>query len=405
MLYEIKVPDLAESTVEATIGTWLKKKGDAVQQGEVLLELDTDKVTLEVSSPCNGFISEINKPEGDIVSAGELLVVVDDSSSDETISETEITTNDQLTPQIDQVLQKKNPQEISVTPVAKKMAEKQQIDLKKIEGSGPSGKILKTDVEDYRNNLSSGQESSELRNNNVNDSSDDKPEERIRLSRRRITIAKRLKEVQSETVMTTTFNEVDLAAVIDIRKKYQDQFIEKHGVKIGFMSFFVKASVNALQNFPNMNAELFEDELIVKKYYDIGIAVSTEEGLVVPVLREADKKTTAEIEKEIAELATKSRNKKITLEELQGGTFSITNGGVFGSLMSTPILNPPQVAILGMHRIQEKPLAIDGEVTIRPVMMLAVTYDHRIIDGAMAVQFLVRIKNLLEDPHQLLIDA
>ena len=285
------------------------------------------------------------------------------------------------------------------------MEEKQQIDLKKIEGSGPDGKILKTDVEDYRNNLSSGQESSELRNNNVNDSSDDKPEERIRLSRRRITIAKRLKEVQSETVMTTTFNEVDLAAVIDIRKKYQDQFIEKHGVKIGFMSFFVKASVNALQNFPNMNAELFEDELIVKKYYDIGIAVSTEEGLVAPVLRQANKKTTAEIEKEIAALATKSRNKKITLEELQGGTFSITNGGVFGSLMSTPLLNPPQVAILGMHRIQEKPLAINGEVVIRPVMMLAVTYDHRIIDGAMAVQFLVRIKNLLEDPHQLLIDA
>jgi len=405
MLYEIKVPDLAESTVEATVGTWLKKKGDVVQQGEVLLELDTDKVSLEVSSPCNGFISKINKPEGDIVSAGELLVIVDDSSSDETISETEITTNDQLTPQVDQSLQKKNPQEISITPVAKKMAEKQQIDLKKIEGSGPDGKILKTDVEDYRNNLSSGQESSDLRNNNVNDSSSNKLEERIRLSRRRITIAKRLKEVQSETVMTTTFNEVDLGAVIDIRKKYQDQFIEKHGVKIGFMSFFVKASVNALQNFPNMNAELFEDELIVKKYYDIGIAVSTEEGLVVPVLREANKKTTAEIEKEIAELATKSRNKKITLEELQGGTFSITNGGVFGSLMSTPLLNPPQVAILGMHRIQEKPLAINGEVVIRPVMMLAVTYDHRIIDGAMAVQFLVRIKNLLEDPHQLLIDA
>ena len=310
-----------------------------------------------------------------------------------------------MTPQVDQSLQKKNPQEISITPVAKKMAEKQQIDLKKIEGSGPDGKILKTDVEDYRNNLSSGQESSDIRNNNVNDSSSNKLEERIRLSRRRITIAKRLKEVQSETVMTTTFNEVDLSAVIDIRKKYQDQFIEKHGVKIGFMSFFVKASVNALQNFPNMNAELFEDELIVKKYYDIGIAVSTEEGLVVPVLRQANKKTTAEIEKEIAELATKSRNKKITLEELQGGTFSITNGGVFGSLMSTPLLNPPQVAILGMHRIQEKPLAINGEVVIRPVMMLAVTYDHRIIDGAMAVQFLVRIKNLLEDPHQLLIDA
>ena len=205
--------------------------------------------------------------------------------------------------------------------------------------------------------------------------------------------------------MTTTYNEVDLSSVISIRKKFQDQFVEKHGVKLGFMSFFVKATVNALQSFPHLNAELYQDELILKKYYDMGIAVATEEGLVVPVLREADKKSSAEIEKGIADLATKARERKITLEELQGGTFSITNGGVFGSLMSTPLLNPPQVGILGMHKIQEKPIAVNGEVVIRPVMVLAVTYDHRIIDGAMAVQFLVRIKNLLEDPYQLLIDA
>ena len=232
-----------------------------------------------------------------------------------------------------------------------------------------------------------------------------KDEEIVKLSRRRITIAKRLKEVQTETVMTTTYNEVDLSSVIAIRKKYQDQFVKKHNTKLGFMSFFVKASVNSLQSFPHLNAELHQDELIVKKYYDIGIAVATDEGLVVPVLRGADKLSSAEIELGIAELATKSREKKITLQELQGGTFSITNGGVFGSLMSTPLLNPPQVGILGMHKIMEKPLAVDGEIVIRPVMMLAVTYDHRIIDGSMAVQFLVRIKNLLEDPYQLLIDA
>ena len=232
-----------------------------------------------------------------------------------------------------------------------------------------------------------------------------KDEEIVKLSRRRITIAKRLKDVQSETVMTTTYNEVDLSSVIAIRKKYQDQFVKKHNTKLGFMSFFVKASVNSLQSFPHLNAELHQDELIVKKYYDIGIAVATDEGLVVPVLRGADKLSSAEIELGIAELATKSREKKITLQELQGGTFSITNGGVFGSLMSTPLLNPPQVGILGMHKIMEKPLAVDGEIVIRPVMMLAVTYDHRIIDGSMAVQFLVRIKNLLEDPYQLLIDA
>ena len=397
MLHEIMVPDLAESTIEATVATWIKKSGDIVEEGEVIIELDTDKVSLEVVSPVSGQIKEVNKNEGETVLVGELLGIVDDSVALPAKSDKPSIGKE---PELPIDANQKNDDEISVTPVAKKIAEKDNIDLSKIKGSGPNGKITKNDLENIENT------------DNVSDVTDSSkqevssgPEEIIKLSRRRITIAKRLKEVQSDTVMTTTYNEVDLSSVISIRKKFQDQFVEKHGIKLGFMSFFVKASVNALQSFPHLNAELYQDELILKKYYDMGIAVATEEGLVVPVLREADKKSSAEIEKGIAELATKARDKKISLKELQGGTFSITNGGVFGSLMSTPLLNPPQVGILGMHKIQEKPIAVEGEVVIRPVMILAVTYDHRIIDGAMAVQFLVRIKNLLEDPYQLLIDA
>lgn len=395
MLHKIIVPDLAESTVEATVAIWLKKSGDILDEGEIIIELDTDKVSLEVTTPSAGQLKEISKTEGEVVLVGDVLGVIDDSVSPTTSSKKAPSEEEKLEParNIDsKIIADKT--EISATPVAKKIAEKENIDLRNVKGSGPNGKILKSDLEKKDSDL-----------DNAPKSIASGPEEIIKLSRRRITIAKRLKEVQTNTVMTTTYNEVDLSSVISIRKKFQDQFIEKHGVKLGFMSFFVKATVNALQSFPNLNSELYQDELIVKKYYDIGIAVATEEGLVVPVLRNADKKSSADIEKGIADLATKSRGKKITLEELRGGTFSITNGGVFGSLMSTPLLNPPQVGILGMHKILEKPIAVNGEVVIRPVMVLAVTYDHRIIDGAMAVQFLVRIKNLLEDPYQLLIDA
>ena len=397
MTNEIVVPDLAESTVEATVGSWLKKKGDQVSAGEILVELDTDKVSLEVSSPCNGLLSNIFKNEGDVVMVGEILGSIEESDR------IEKDTHDSQEPESVKIpAETKNIPDILITPVAKKLAEKENIEISSIKGTGPKGKISKNDIE----SLLIKKKSSTVSSNTVNEKNNqNKKEEIVKLTRRRITIAKRLKEVQSETVMTTTYNEVDLSSVINIRKKFQDQFVKKHGIKLGFMSFFVKATVNALQSFPNLNSELLENELIVKKYYDMGIAVATEEGLVVPVLRDADKKSSAQIEQDIAELATKSREKKITLQELQGGTFSITNGGVFGSLMSTPLLNPPQVGILGMHKIQEKPIALNGEVVIRPVMVLAVTYDHRIIDGAMAVQFLVRIKNLLEDPYQLLIDA
>ena len=403
MLHEIIVPELAESTVEATVASWLKKDGEVVSKGDVIIELDTDKVSLEIVSPSNGIIQEVNKSEGEVVKVGDILGIIDDSKSAAPPNQ-EPKDEDIVKNQKSEVGTQGNNKEkpVNITPVAKKIAEKENINLEHVKGTGPNGKITKDDLFDIKKDTS---EPIEEIINLDDKSQEHKDEEIVKLSRRRITIAKRLKEVQTETVMTTTYNEVDLSSVIAIRKKYQDQFVKKHNTKLGFMSFFVKASVNSLQSFPHLNAELHQDELIVKKYYDIGIAVATDEGLVVPVLRGADKLSSAEIELGIAELATKSREKKITLQELQGGTFSITNGGVFGSLMSTPLLNPPQVGILGMHKIMEKPLAVDGEIVIRPVMMLAVTYDHRIIDGSMAVQFLVRIKNLLEDPYQLLIDA
>jgi len=401
MLHEIIVPELAESTVEATVASWLKKEGEIITKGDVIIELDTDKVSLEIVAPSDGLIQSISKQEGETVKVGDILGSIDDSktvSNNETSNSTAKSAETKVDKTQDSNI---NTFGVNITPVAKKIAEKENINLENIKGTGPNGKITKEDlIDSEKENVQEPEHDNINKRKDINDR-----EESIKLSRRRITIAKRLKEVQSETVMTTTYNEVDLSSVIAIRKKYQDQFIKKHNTKLGFMSFFVKASVNSLQSFPHLNAELHQDELIVKKYYDIGIAVATDEGLVVPVLRDADKLSSAEIEQGIAELATKSRDKKITLQELQGGTFSITNGGVFGSLMSTPLLNPPQVGILGMHKIMEKPIAVDGEVVVRPVMMLAVTYDHRIIDGAMAVQFLVRIKNLLEDPYQLLIDA
>ena len=398
---DILVPVLGESVTEATVARWLKKEGEIITKGDVIIELDTDKVSLEIVAPSDGLIQSISKQEGETVKVGDILGTIDDSKK-VSKNETNETAAKSAETKVDKPQDNNaNTSGVNITPVAKKIAEKENIDLENIKGTGPNGKITKEDLISPEKEIVQKPEPDNInKEKNIIGR-----EESIKLSRRRITIAKRLKEVQSETVMTTTYNEVDLSSVIAIRKKYQDQFIKKHNTKLGFMSFFVKASVNSLQSFPHLNAELHQDELIVKKYYDIGIAVATDEGLVVPVLRDADKLSSAEIEQGIAELATKSRDKKITLQELQGGTFSITNGGVFGSLMSTPLLNPPQVGILGMHKIMEKPIAVDGEVVVRPVMMLAVTYDHRIIDGAMAVQFLVRIKNLLEDPYQLLIDA
>ena len=398
MTEEIKVPEMAESTVEATVGVWHKQVGDIVREGDPLLELETDKVNLDIHSTVNGKVASLNKQTGDTVTEGQILATI---STEESISKKPLIDSQPNKDEKEAIIN----EELDITPIAKTIANKNNIDISDIKGSGKEGKITKDDVDNHMKNqkdsfhLPEDSLEGDLENEFIN-----QPEIRKKLSRRRLTIAKRLSEVQKETVMTTTYNEVDLSKIIEIRKDFQPKFSETYNVKLGFMSFFVKAVINSLIKFPEINSELQNDELVIKKYYDIGIAVSTDEGLVVPVLRNAIDKSFAEIEISIGELATRARKKLISLEELQGGTFTITNGGVFGSMMSTPILNPPQVGILGMHRIIERPIAKNGNIIIAPMMYLAVTYDHRVIDGSSAVQFLGNIKLLIEDPNALLIN-
>ncbi len=398
MTEEIKVPEMSESTVEATVGVWHKQVGDIVREGDPLLELETDKVNLDVHSPVDGKVTSLNRQTGDTVTEGQILATI---STEESVATKPL--KDPQPKQEEKVVIIN--EELNITPIAKTIAEKNNIDISDINGSGKEGKITKENVENYiqdqKGSLPNPEDSLEK---NLETDFSNKSEIRKKLSRRRLTIAKRLAEVQKETVMTTTYNEVDLSKIIEIRKDFQPKFSETYNVKLGFMSFFVKAVINSLIKFPEINSELQNDELVIKKYYDIGIAVSTDEGLVVPVLRNAKDKTFSEIEIAIGELATRARKKLISLEELQGGTFTITNGGVFGSMMSTPILNPPQVGILGMHRIIERPIAKNGNIIIAPMMYLAVTYDHRVIDGSSAVQFLGNIKLLIEDPNALLIN-
>ncbi|MBA30310.1 MAG: dihydrolipoyllysine-residue succinyltransferase [Dehalococcoidia bacterium] len=397
MTEEIKVPEMSESTVEATVGIWHKQVGDTVKEGDPLLELETDKVNLDINSPVDGTLTTLDKQTGDTVIEGQILATI--STEENSSEKTEVNSRE---PEKEENLVKEI---VDITPIAKTIAQKNNIDISNIKGSGKEGKITKEDVENYidkNNNSSKMIEPSSEKSNEFE--SENSSETRIKLSRRRLTIAKRLTEVQQETVMTTTYNEVDLSKIIEIRKNFQTKFFESYNVKLGFMSFFVKAVINSLIKFPEINSELQNQELILKKYYDIGIAVSTDEGLVVPVLRDAINKSFSEIEISIGELATRARKKLISLEELQGGTFTITNGGIFGSMMSTPILNPPQVAILGMHRIIERPIAKNNNIVIAPMMYLAVTYDHRVIDGSSAVQFLGHIKQLIEDPNALLIN-
>ena len=401
MAVEIKVPTLGESIVEATVGAWHKHEGDPVTAGEVLVELETDKVTVEVTASGSGILSRILKPDGATVTIGELLGVIA-----EKVEEPAMPLHDGAGARV------------SATPVARRLAETRGVDIAAIPGSGPGGRVTKEDV---------------LKRESAHHptpmefapppsaptpapppapapipapiSGEGRREERIRMSRRRQTIAARLVEAQRTAAMLTTFNEIDMSAVIDLRKRHRESFRERHGVGLGFMSFFTKAVIGALKAFPLLNAEIRGDEIIVKHYYDIGIAVSTDEGLVVPVLRNADRLSFAEIERGIEELARRARDSKLTIADLQGGTFTITNGGIFGSLMSTPILNAPQVGILGMHKIQERPVALNGQVVIRPMMYVALSYDHRIIDGREAVSFLVRVKELVEDPERLLLEG
>lgn len=399
MAVEIKVPTLGESIVEATVGAWRKHEGDPITAGEVLVELETDKVTVEVTAEESGVLSHILKPDGAIVTMGETLGIIAATAE---------------TPVAVQAHDGASGTRVMATPVARRVAETQGVDIAAIPGSGPGGRVTKEDVlKRERASRPAPTEHTPPPPAPISApppvpapvSGEGRREERIRMSRRRQTIAARLVEAQRTAAMLTTFNEIDMSAVIDLRKRHRDPFRERHGVGLGFMSFFTKAVIGALKAFPLLNAEIRGDEIIIKHYYDIGIAVSTDEGLVVPVLRDADRLSFAEIERGIEELARRARESKLTIADLQGGTFTITNGGIFGSLMSTPILNTPQVGILGMHKIQERPVALDGQVVIRPMMYVALSYDHRIIDGREAVSFLVRVKELVEDPERLLLEG
>lgn len=421
---EIKVPELAETISEGTIAQWLKKPGDYVNKGEYVVELETDKVNVEIISEHEGTLTELKAEEGDTVQVGEIIAIVGEGGSSagekEPVSENKAEQQNELrteAPSSDkqesESLQTKKSERVIASPAARKLAREKGIDLSEVPAVDPLGRVRKHDVTNFdpesaRQTPSTQKQSSkpEAPSKPAVQSSvvdDGKPVERVKMSRRRQTIANRLVEVQQNAAMLTTFNEVDMTAVMELRKRWKDRFYEENDVRLGFMSFFTKAVVAALKKTPYLNAEIQGNEILMKKYYDIGVAVSTDEGLVVPVIRDADRKNFSEIEGNLVELAEKARTNKLSLGDLQGGTFTITNGGVFGSLLSTPILNGPQVGILGMHTIQLRPVAIDKDrMENRPMMYIALSYDHRIVDGKEAVTFLKKVKELIEDPESLL---
>jgi 2-oxoglutarate dehydrogenase E2 component (dihydrolipoamide succinyltransferase) len=429
---EIHVPELGESVADATVGRWLKQEGEAVKSGEALVELETDKINFEVEAEQDGVLESISKGEGETVGVGEVIGTIgegdgseapaDEEREEEQAEEAqeEQAEGEQPEPEAEETADEEAnghrevENGVRASPSVRKLAQEYEIDLGEVSGSGSGGRVTREDVERLIRERSSGGAPTreaerpapeEDGRREAPPAAEDGREERVRLSRRRLTIAQRLVESQQNSAMLTTFNEVDMSAVMELRRRRKDAFQERTGARLGFMSFFTKASIAALKAFPKVNAELQDNELVLKHYYDIGVAVSTDEGLVVPVVRDADRKNFAEIEQTIADLATKAREGKLTLEDLRGGTFTITNGGIFGSLVSTPILTLPQVAILGMHKIQERPVAVDGKVEIRPMMYVALSYDHRVIDGAEAVSFLVRIKEMIEDPESLLLEG
>jgi 2-oxoglutarate dehydrogenase E2 component (dihydrolipoamide succinyltransferase) len=451
---EIHVPELGESVAEATVGRWLKSEGEQVKSGEPLVEIETDKINFEVEAEQDGVLENIAKGEGEDVGVGEVIgtIAEGDGTAPQQPEAEEQEAETAEKPEADQSEaheEKVAPEaqeteaeqaafeetdgsredgEVRASPSVRRLAREYDISLAEVSGSGSGGRVTKEDVErlireQYRGGGEQQTEAPERqpeeqpeRNGQREERSaaQEAPaaedgraalEERVRMSRRRQTIAARLVEAQQTAAMLTTFNEADMSAVMELRNRRKEEFQERHGVRLGFMSFFTKAAIGALKAFPKVNAELQGNELVLKHYYDIGVAVNTEQGLVVPVVRDADKKGFADIERDIMEFGQKARDGNLSIEELQGGTFTITNGGIFGSLNSTPILNIPQVAILGMHKIQERPVVVDGEIQARPMMYLALSYDHRIVDGADAVQFLVRIKELIENPESLLLEG
>ncbi len=435
MAIEITVPELGESVLEATVSRWLKKEGDFVNVGDVLVELETDKVNLEVGAKGAGVLQKIEATEGADVKVGDLLGRIDEKSTEPAAraqkaptgqaeesqpepveaSQPEPAAEKETTRERSDGQQSEHEAVAPVSPVAARLARDKNVDLSKIKGTGSEGRVTKADVEMYLQTQEPSQVAEKQKQApaekppevktppSATTPSADRREERTRMSRRRRTIAQRLLEATQTTAMLTTFNEIDMGAIMDIRKKHNEEFQKRYGVKLGFMSFFVKASISALKTFPQVNAEIDGEEIVFKNYYDIGMAVGSSEGLVVPVVRDADHLSFAEIEQRIKDLVAKTEEGKLSIEDLRGGTFTITNGGVFGSLLSTPILNPPQVGILGLHKIEERPVAINGQVLIRPMMYVALSYDHRIVDGREAVQFLVHIKQVLEDPAWMLV--
>jgi 2-oxoglutarate dehydrogenase E2 component (dihydrolipoamide succinyltransferase) len=401
----IVVPDVGESIVDARIAKWLRQEGDAVAAGDPLVELETDKIDLEVGAPRAGVLRRIDRRDGEDVKVGEILGVIEESDGGDAAAGAE---RAEPAEQAVTAGSQESTTKRRATPAAKKAAERNEIDLSQVQGTGDAGRVMRRDVEhaaapggERPAAPAPAQPATPLPDRAP---TGDRTEERVRMSKRRATIARRLVEAQSTAAMLSTFNEVDMAAVMALRERHKQPFREKHGIGLGIASFFVKASIGALRAFPRLNAEVQGDEMVLKHYYDIGVAVGASEGLVVPVLRDADRMGFAEIEARIRDFARRAEDGSLSLADLKGGTFTITNGGVFGSLLSTPILNPPQVGILGLHKIQDRPIAVNGQVQVRPMMYVALTYDHRIVDGAEAVRFLVRLKELVEDPGALLLE-
>jgi 2-oxoglutarate dehydrogenase E2 component (dihydrolipoamide succinyltransferase) len=409
---EIRVPTLGESVTEATIGRWFKKAGDAVTVDEPLVELETDKVTIEVPSPSAGTLGDIVAKDGETVAVGALLGQINDGAAATVTKPAQASAKPAAPaapPPVVAVAEKAPPADAPLAPSVRKLAAENGIDATTVPGSGKDGRVTKGDMLAAIEKAASAptpvnQPAAAVQVRAPSPADDAAREERVKMTRLRQTIARRLKDVQNTAAMLTTFNEVDMSHIMAMRAQYKDVFEKKHGVKLGFMGFFTKACVQALKDIPAANAEIDGGDIIYKNYYHIGVAVGTDKGLVVPVVRDCDQKSIAEIEKSIGDFGHRARDGQLKIDEMQGGTFTITNGGIYGSLMSTPILNAPQSAILGMHKIQDRPVAVAGKIEIRPMMYLELSYDHRVIDGKEAVTFLVRVKESLEDPARLVLD-
>lgn len=404
---DIVVPQLGESVSEATVAKWYKKVGDVVKADEPIVELETDKVTLEINSPGNGKLSGIAYDVGDEVGVGTVLGAIGEAEVNQSVTDAEVSDEGVISAATAASADRDLPQN-HLSPAVRKLIADNNLDPGSIVGTGRGGRLTKSDVVSYMENLDTdagSQVDTQAEPIEKKSKSTNRNEERVRLSRLRKRIAERLKEAQNTAAILTTFNEVDMTAVLDARSRYKEQFEKKHGVRLGFMSFFAKACIIALGEIPAVNAMIDGDEIVYRQYVDMGIAVGTDQGLVVPVIRDAQGRSFSDIEKSIGELGKKARSGELSVDDLTGGSFTITNGGVYGSLLSTPIINPPQSAILGMHKIQERPIATNGEILVRPMMYLALSYDHRIIDGAEAVTFLVRVKECIEEPDRILFDV